>query len=68
MYNFLFIILYCLMMATLTQPKHVAVMCKNICYLFEWLSQFLYDLNIKGMAHLKVVIDQVAHPHKVSKH
>jgi hypothetical protein len=38
MYNFLFIILYCLMMATLRQPKHVAVICKNKCCVFNCLS------------------------------
>ena len=35
MYNFLFVILYCLMMATLRQPKNVAVICTNICCVYD---------------------------------
>lgn len=56
------------MMATLRQPKHVAVICKNICCVFDCLSPFVYNLNIKGMPRLKVVTDQVTHPHKTIKH
>jgi len=37
------------MMATLRQPRYVAVMCKNVCCVFDWLSQFLYDLSPKMM-------------------
>jgi len=39
------------MMATLTQPKHVAVMCTNIhvCSVFDRLSPFLYELSSKMM-------------------
>jgi hypothetical protein len=39
-------------MATLRQSKHVAMMCK----VYVGLSQFLYNLNIKGTPYLKTPV------------
>ena len=43
-----------LMIATFKQPKHVAVMCKNICCVFDCLN--FYIVNRTVMPYLKIIL------------